>query len=69
MDEGGGWTWVEVLFGGRLWIGVGVEGCWWFEVVVTELVSDGEWLRTWVGSCWQFGAVMTGLALEKRVDD
>ena len=45
--EDGSWTWAEVSFEGRLWVGAGVESCWWFEVVLAGLVPVGEWLRVW----------------------
>ena len=65
---GGCWDWVEtgdcrdwlmgglgVSVGGGELCWVGVEGSWWFEVVVTELVSDGEWLWIWVGADVRWG--------------
>ena len=63
MVEDGSWTWAEVSFEGRLWVGAGVESCWWFEVVLAGLVSVGEWLRVWVEGRRRSGAMEAGLAL------
>ena len=64
MVEDGSWTWAEVSFEGRLWVGAGVESCWWFEVVLAGLVSVGEWLRVWVEGRRRSGAMKAGLALD-----
>ena len=49
MVESGSWTWIGVSVEGRLWVRVGIGGCWWFEVVATGLVSVEGKLWAWVG--------------------